>query len=104
MDSPSQVEGLLLVAPMLEGAPSAPAMGEEEDLGKTPARSTRAPLRKVCLLWQIIVFSIYGRIACVLINKIVWIGSLVVMFGSLIQQFGSLIQEFGSLIQQSSDQ
>ena len=82
MDSASQAEGLSLVAPMLEGAPSAPAMGEEEDHGSTPARSTRVALKKVCLLCQIIAYLIYGRIACVWIDKIVWIVSLVAKFGS----------------------
>ena len=60
MGSASQADGISLVAPMLVGAPSAPVMGAEEDHGSTPARRTRATLRKVCLLWQIIVYSIYG--------------------------------------------
>ena len=50
MGSGSQADGISLVAPMLVGAPSAPVMGAEEDHGSTPARSTRAALRKVCLL------------------------------------------------------
>ena len=50
MGSVSQADGISLVAPMLVGAPSAPVMGAEEDHGSTPARSTRAALRKVCLL------------------------------------------------------
>ena len=44
------VSGISLVAPMPVGAPSAPVMGAEEDHGSTPARSTRAASRKVCLL------------------------------------------------------
>ena len=49
MGSASQADGISLVAPMLVGAPSAPAMGAEEDHGSTLACSTRAALRKVCL-------------------------------------------------------
>ena len=48
MDSSSQAEGAQLVAPMLEGAPLAPLMVEEEDRSSTLAHSTRAALRKVC--------------------------------------------------------
>ena len=56
MGSESQADGISLVAPMLVGAPSVLAMGAEEDHGSTPASSTLAALRKVCLLWQIIVY------------------------------------------------
>ena len=101
MDSVSQAERLSLVVPILEGAQSAPAMGEEEDHGTIPAWSTQEALKNVCLLCQIIAYLIYGRIACVWIDKIVWIVSLVAKFGSLIQEIGSLIQVFGSIIQQS---
>ena len=48
MDSSSQAGGAPLVGPMLEGAPSAPPMVEEEDRSSTLAHSTRAALRKVC--------------------------------------------------------
>ena len=54
MVSVAQAKGLSLAVPMLEGAPSAPAMGEEEDHGSTQARSTRVTKKKVCLLCQII--------------------------------------------------
>ena len=65
MDSATQAEGLPLVAPTLEGAPSTPAMGEEEDHGTTPARSTRAAMKKVCLLCQIIcTFDLWPNCVC----------------------------------------
>ena len=81
----------------MEGAQSAQAMGKEEDLGTILACSTQAVLKKVCLLWQIIAYSIYGRIACVqIIDPNVWIIDPT-EFGSLIQKFGSLIQVFESL-------
>ena len=54
MDSVGQATGLSLGVPMLEGAPSAPAMDEEEDHGSTPARSTRGAKKKVCLMCLII--------------------------------------------------
>ena len=63
MDSVGQVTGLssgVAMAgvssgvSMAEGVPSALAMGEEEGHGSTPARSTRAAKKKVCLLCQII--------------------------------------------------
>ena len=45
---------------LLEPEGKGAVKGEEEDHGSTPARSTRAAMKKVCLLWQIIVYSIYG--------------------------------------------
>ena len=45
---------------LLEPGGKGAAKGEEEDHGSTLARSTRAAMKKVCLLWQIIVYSIYG--------------------------------------------
>ena len=54
MDSVGQVTGLSSGVLMAEGVPSAPAMGEEEGHSSTPARSTRAAKKKVCLLCQII--------------------------------------------------
>ena len=58
MDSSSQAEGAPLVAPRLEGAPSAPLMVGEEDSCTKPVHSTRAAMRKVCLLCQIV--SVFG--------------------------------------------
>ena len=76
---------------LLEPRGKGAAKGEEEDHGTTPACSTRAAMKKVCLLWQIIAYSIYGQIACVLIDKNrVWIIDAT-EFGSVIQVFGSLI-------------
>ena len=60
VDSVGQATGLLLGVPMPEGAQLALAMGEEEDHGSTPARSTRAAKKKVCLLCQIICKFDYG--------------------------------------------
>ena len=120
MDYVAQAEGLPLAVQMLEGAPSAPAMGEEEDHGSTPALSTRAAKKKLCLLCQIICkFDLWlnyerlDRSDCLdrfndckvwFIDPRVWIIDPSVWiidpteFGSLIQMFGSLIQMFGSVI------
>ena len=48
MESARQGEGHPFVAQTVEGAPSAPAMDEKGDHGTTPARSTRAAMKKVC--------------------------------------------------------
>ena len=65
MDSVGQATGLSLGVPMSEGAPSAPAMGEEEDHGSTPVRSTWAAKKKVCLLCQIICkFDLWPNCMC----------------------------------------
>ena len=65
MDSSSQAEGALVVAPILEGAPLVPLMVEEEDRGTTPAHSTRAAMKKVCLLCQIIcTFDLWPNCVC----------------------------------------
>ena len=89
MDSASQGEGLPLVAPTAEGAPSVPAMGEKEGHGTTPACSTRAAMKKVCLLCQIVcTFDLWLNCVCTFdlwsICK-VWITDR--------RKFGSLIQE-----------
>ena len=71
MDSSSQAEGAPLIAPMLEGAPSAPLMVGEEDSGTTPASSTRAALRKVVDCVRLLANLVYGRFAFVWIDAIV---------------------------------
>jgi len=47
VDSVGEVTGLSTGDSISEGVPSAPAMGEEEGHGSTPARSTRAAKKKV---------------------------------------------------------
>ena len=65
MESARQGEGHPFVAPTVEGAPSAPAMDEKGDHGTTPARSTRAAMKKVWLVCQIIcIFDLWPNCAC----------------------------------------
>ena len=60
MDSVGEVTGLSTGVSISEGVSSAPAMGEEEGHGSTPARSTRAAKKKVCLMCQITCKFDYG--------------------------------------------
>ena len=91
MDFPSQEEGAQLVVQMLEGAPSAPLMVQEEDSGTTPAHCTRVVLRRVCRLCQIVCVACLDQCDC--LDRF----SFVVKFGSLIRSLGSLIQTLGSV-------
>ena len=64
MESAFQGEGHPFVAPTVEGAPSALAMDKKEDHGTTPASSTRAAMKKVCLVCQIIcIFDLWPNCA-----------------------------------------